>query len=152
MTAIVGGVLEVLGLLSGVILMLAPLGIGPATPGMITWLMFPCLTIAGYILLAMAAPGGPFAMLCRFAGGALLLLALAAIVALFLVANGLAGPADSLASLWYVTIMVFAAPQQRSAAARLADQPQTRRAGSCRPFFLRGALPMGTPGYADLRP
>jgi hypothetical protein len=108
MTALIGGVLEVLGLLSGVILMVAPLGIGPATPGIITWLMFPCLTIAGFILLAMASPKAPIALLSRLAGGALLILALASIVVLFLAANGLAGiQSDSLASLWYVMILGF---------------------------------------------
>jgi hypothetical protein len=108
MTAIIGGVLEVLGLLSGVILTLAPLGIGPATPGIVTWLMFPCLTIAGYILLAMASSTAPLSMLSRLAGGALLLLALAALVVLFLAANGLAGQTENnLASLWYVVAVGF---------------------------------------------
>jgi hypothetical protein len=108
MAALIGGVLEVLGLLSGVILLLAPLGIGPATPGIVTWVMFPLLTVAGYVILAMAAPSGnPLGMISRLAGGALLLLALAAIVALFLAGNGLAGPADSTASLWYVAAVGF---------------------------------------------
>jgi hypothetical protein len=108
MVAIIGGVLEVLGLLSGVILMVAPLGIGPATPGIITWLMFPCLTIAGFVLLAMASPKAPIALLSRLAGGALLVLALASIVVLFLAANGLAGfEGESHASLWYVMVVGF---------------------------------------------
>jgi peptidoglycan/LPS O-acetylase OafA/YrhL len=106
MTALIGGVLAILGLLSGVILMLAPLGIGPATPGVVTWLMFPCLTIAGYVLLAMASPT-PLALISRLTGGALLVLGLAAVVVLFLAANGLTQPVNDLASLWYVMVVGF---------------------------------------------
>jgi hypothetical protein len=107
MIAMIGAVLEILGLLSGLILVLAPFGIGPATPGVITWIMFPTLTLAGYLVLGTASGQGRFSLLSKVAGGALLLLAVASVVALFLAANNLAGQSESHASLWYVAVIGF---------------------------------------------
>lgn len=97
-----GAVFLLLGLLSGVILLLAPLGYSAATPSPVTWMMFPALSFAGYATLA----GGNLRSVSRLsavAGGSLLLLGLVAVVALFLRANGFVDSAAAgSASLWYV--------------------------------------------------
>jgi hypothetical protein len=100
-----GAAFLVLGLASGVFLVLAPFGIGSVTPSLITWGMFPVLTLLGYLFVALAARAGQIAPLSRIAGGALLLLALASIVGLFLVGNSLVKEAGTTVSLWYVLVI-----------------------------------------------
>lgn len=107
MAAIVGAVFQLLGLLSGLFLLLAPFGLGPATPGAVTWIMFPVLCMAGYIFLTMAARTTLIAMVSTVVGGALLALALLATVGLFIAANGLIVAAGSVVSLWYVMAVGF---------------------------------------------
>jgi hypothetical protein len=43
MIVFAGALLLVLGLVSGLFLLLAPFGIGPAMPGLTTWILFPGL-------------------------------------------------------------------------------------------------------------
>ena len=50
MIVFAGALLLVLGLVSGLFLLLAPFGIGPAAPGVTTWISFPGFTVVGYIL------------------------------------------------------------------------------------------------------
>jgi hypothetical protein len=105
LTLVSGAVFLVLGLASGVFLVLAPFGVGGVTPSLITWGMFPVLTLLGYLFLAVAARAGQIAPLSRIAGGALLLLSLASIVGLFLVGNALVKEAGTTISLWYVLVI-----------------------------------------------
>ncbi len=107
MIVIVGAVFQLLGLLSGLFLTLAPFGLGPAMPGAVTWIMFPALCIAGYILLAMAARTTPISMVSTVVGGALLVLGLLATIGLFIAANGLIASIGSTVSLWYVAVVGF---------------------------------------------
>lgn len=109
MTAIAGGILAFLGLASGVLLLLAPFGITGANPGLVTWGLFPVLSIAGYVLIAINAAGPAIATLSRAMGGITLLLAVAALIALFAADNGLLKVQFSTAPLWYVLAlgMVF---------------------------------------------
>ena len=100
-----GAVFLVLGLASGAFLVLAPFGVGNVTPSLITWGMFPVLTLLGYLFIALAARAGQIAPLSRIAGGALLLLALASIVGLFLVGNSLVKEAGTTLPLWYVLLI-----------------------------------------------
>ena len=51
MIPFIGALLLVLGLVSGIFLVLAPFGIGPASPGVTTWILYPGFTIVGYILV-----------------------------------------------------------------------------------------------------
>jgi hypothetical protein len=102
MMMITGAVLLVLGLASGLFLLVAPFGVGNVTPSLLTWAMFPVLTLVGYLFVALAARGGAIVPVSRIAGGVLLAFALAAIVALFLIANSLVASAGSTFSLWYV--------------------------------------------------
>jgi hypothetical protein len=105
MTQIAGAVFLVLGLASGALLTAAPFGIGPAQPQLVTWVLFPLLTIGGYLLLAVAARGPAIAQISRSAGAALLALAVAATVGLFLVANSILAPSAATISLWYVLLI-----------------------------------------------
>src|SRR6266508_6095478 len=89
MIPIIGALLLILGLASGILLVLAPFGIGPAAPGVTTWILFPGFTVVGYILLAVAARIGVTALVSRIAGACLVLLALGAGVALFALGNAL---------------------------------------------------------------
>ncbi|HSD52548.1 MAG TPA: LPXTG cell wall anchor domain-containing protein [Burkholderiales bacterium] len=105
MTQTAGAVFLVLGLASGLALTLAPFGIGAGQPQLVAWVLFPLLTIGGYILLAVAARGPAIALISRSAGGALLALAVAATVGLFVVGNSLVAPNTGTISLWYVLLI-----------------------------------------------
>lgn len=102
MTVVAGALLLVLGLASGLFILLEPFGVGPAVPGVTAWILFPGFTIVGYVLLAAAARIGVTALVSRIAGACLMLLALGAGVALFVVGNGLSPSAGDPLGLWYV--------------------------------------------------
>ncbi len=102
MIAFTGALLLVLGLVSGIFLVLAPFGIGPAAPGVTTWILFPGFTVVGYILLAAAARMPIISLASRLAGALLLLLALGAAAALFAIGNALFQPTGETLALWYV--------------------------------------------------
>jgi hypothetical protein len=105
MISFAGLVLMVLGVASGLFLVLAPFGVGPAIPGIATWILFPGFTLVGYILFAVEARTKWVVGASRYAGAALLALALAAAVALFVVGNGLAAVGVATLSLWYVLVV-----------------------------------------------
>jgi hypothetical protein len=102
MIAFTGALLLVLGLVSGIFLLLAPFGIGPAAPGVTTWILFPGFTIVGYILLAASARLPIISLASRLAGALLLLLALGAAAALFAIGNALFQATGDALGLWYV--------------------------------------------------
>jgi hypothetical protein len=102
MIPVIGGLLLILGLVSGLFLVLAPFGLGPASPGVTTWILFPGFTIVGYILLAASARMPVIALASRLAGALLLLLAFGAAAALFAIGNALFHPSADALSLWYV--------------------------------------------------
>jgi hypothetical protein len=102
MIPVIGGLLLTLGLVSGIFLVLAPFGAGPASPGVTTWILFPGFTIVGYILLAASARMPVIALASRLAGALLLLLAFGAAAALFAIGNALFHPSADALSLWYV--------------------------------------------------
>jgi hypothetical protein len=102
MISFAGLILMVLGVASGLMLILAPFDIGPAIPGITTWILFPGFTLVGYILFAVEARTTWVVGASRYAGAVLLVLALAAAVALLAVDNGLVAAAVATISLWYV--------------------------------------------------
>jgi hypothetical protein len=102
MMMITGAVLLLLGLGSGLLLLLAPFGIGLGAPAALTWAMFPACTLAGYLFIALAARAGTIVPVSRIAGGLLLAFALAAVVGLFLIANALVASSGGTLALWYV--------------------------------------------------
>jgi len=101
MISFAGIILMVLGVASGLVLILAPFNVGPAIPGVATWILFPGFTLVGYVMFAVEAQTKWVAGASRYVGAALLVLALAAAIALFVVGNGFAAAAATL-PLWYV--------------------------------------------------
>ena len=97
-----GLLLLVLGILSGAILVLAPLGLTGATAGLTLWILFPVFTIGGFLLAAMPARSAALSWLTRGSGVALLVLALVAGVALVLRGASLLEASGDSFSLWYV--------------------------------------------------
>jgi hypothetical protein len=102
MIVFTGALLLVLGLASGIFLVLAPFSIGPTATGVTTWILFPGFTIVGYILLAASARMAIISLASRLAGALLLLLAVGAAVALFAIGNALFQPTGDALGLWYV--------------------------------------------------
>lgn len=102
---VAGTLLAALGLASGVVLLLAPFGITTADPGLVTWGLFPVLSILGYVLIALGEAGAVIARLSRLMGGIALLVALAALLTLFAVDNGLLAAQSSTMPLWYVLVL-----------------------------------------------
>jgi hypothetical protein len=102
MIPVIGALLLILGLTSGIFLVLAPFGIGPASPGVTTWILYPGFTIVGYILLAASARLRIISIASRLAGALLLLLAFGAAAALFAIGNALFQPPGDSVGLWYV--------------------------------------------------
>jgi hypothetical protein len=95
-----GALLLVLGLVSGLFLLLSPFGIGPAKPGIAVWILFPAFTVVGYLLLAAQARVAQVAVISRIASGCLVLLALGAGVGLFAIGSALVtGRGDTLGRL-----------------------------------------------------
>jgi hypothetical protein len=102
-----GAVFLVLGLASGVLLALAPFGIVAAQPGLVAWVMFPALTIVGYLMVVVAARNASIPHITRVAGAALIVLAVGATVGLFLAGNSLVQASGTTLSLWYVLAVGF---------------------------------------------
>jgi hypothetical protein len=102
MILIAGGLFLVMGLISGLLLALAPLGITPFQPGWVTWILFPGLSMLGYVFLLLASRSSVVPIVTRATGGALLLLAIVATVSIFLLANSMIRSDFSTLPLWYV--------------------------------------------------
>lgn len=123
-----GALLLALGLLSGLVLLLAPFGLVGMAPGYTLWLMFPLLSLVGYAVVAVQAGFGQIRTVSIVAAGVLLVLALGAVVALVLgAAQALPAPAST-APLWFVLVVGFVLGSTVSAAyGRLPDDPAARR-------------------------
>lgn len=102
MLFVAGIVLLGLGILSGAILVLAPLGLIGASAGFTLWILFPVFTIAGYLLAAVPSQSNTIPVLTRVSGVLLLLLALIAAVALVLQGGSIMEKSGDTFSLWYV--------------------------------------------------
>lgn len=97
-----GLVLLLLGVFSGAILVLAPLGLTGASPGATLWILFPVFTVGGYLLAALPARTAALSWLTRGSGVVLLTLALVAGVALVLQGSSMLPAGGDTWSLWYV--------------------------------------------------
>ena len=102
MLFVAGLVLLALGLLSGVFLLLAPLGIVAGAPGMALWVLFPVFTVLGYLMAAAPARDSMVPLLSRITGAILILMALAAAAVLVLQGGGMIAPREDTTPLWYV--------------------------------------------------
>lgn len=102
MLFIAGLVFLALGVLSGALLVLVPLGLIDGTAGLTLWILFPVFTIMGYLMAAVTAEPKMLPMLSRFSGVLLLLLALVAGVTLVLQGGAILETRADTFSLWYV--------------------------------------------------
>ncbi|MEK8032615.1 hypothetical protein AACH06_17480 [Ideonella sp. DXS29W] len=103
---ITGGVLTLLGFLSAVFLVAAPMGWMAHSPGLTLWVLFPLFTLLGYGLLVVGSRDPAVRVPTRWLGAALLLLALLAAVGLMASGAGLLQlQGDSSAPLWYVLVI-----------------------------------------------
>jgi len=124
MVLLVAGALVVaLGLFSGLVLTLAPLGLAPWSPELVLWVLFPLFSVIGYVLVAMAGKttqvrGFTFAVSCL-----LLLLALASAAGVVLSAASVIRPVGSTMPLWYVLVVagVLGAVGAASSQSRAAE-------------------------------
>lgn len=107
MTRLIGATFLVLGLVAGAVLLLAPFGRAPLEAGPLMWITFPAGCVIGQVLLMTGAGRGQMAMVSLLGGAALLLLALAATVAQFLVSGGVLAAAGETLALWYVAAVGF---------------------------------------------
>lgn len=103
---IAGGVLALLGFLSAVVLVAAPMGWMTATPGLTLWVLFPLFTLIGYGLLVVGSRDPAVRAPTRLLGAGLLLLALLAAIGLMASGAGMLQlHGDSSAPLWYVLVL-----------------------------------------------
>ena len=105
MLFIAGIIILALGIFSGAILLLAPLGLIEATAGITLWVLFPLFTVGGYLLAASSAPDTSLPILSRATGAVLLLLALVAGVVLVLQGGSIMEARAGSVSLWYVLVI-----------------------------------------------
>lgn len=103
-----GIILLVLGLFTGALLLLIPLGIVPGSANLLLWILFPVFAIGGYLMAASAAKDSGAAMLTRASGAVMMVLALAAAIVLVLYAASMFVPEGSTLSIWYVLIVGLA--------------------------------------------
>ena len=103
MVLLVAGALVVaLGLFSGVVLTLAPLGLAPWSPELVLWVLFPLFSVTGFVLVAMAGRSAQVRSFTFAVSCLLLLLALASAAGVVLAAASVISPVGSTLSLWYV--------------------------------------------------
>jgi hypothetical protein len=107
MKRLIGAMMLAMGLVAGTVLLLAPFGKAPLAAGAGMWLAFPLGCVFGYVFLTMGANRAQMGLVSLIAGGALLLLGLAATVAEFLVSGGVLVPDGGTISLWYVAGLGF---------------------------------------------
>jgi hypothetical protein len=127
MIAIAGGLLAALGILAGALLAAAPFGLVAAT-GPSLWILFPLLTVVGWLLLVVSDLDPLRGTATRFVATPLLVLALLAAVGLVLGGAGLAAiqGTTGMLSLCYVLVVGGVLGATGTAAySRKAGSPQT---------------------------
>jgi hypothetical protein len=100
-----GLVFLALGLLSGALLVLVPLGLTAGAAGITLWVLFPVFTIMGYLMSAASTQGATLPLLSRVTGVLLLVLGLVAGVALVLQGGAIMELRSDPFSLWYVLVL-----------------------------------------------
>ena len=128
MIAIAGGLLAALGILAGALLAAAPLGLVAAEPGLSLWILFPLLTMAGWLLLVVSDLDPLRGTATRFVATPLLVLALLAAVGLVVAGAGFVGirGVAGTMSLCYVLVIGGVLGATGTAAySRKAGPPQT---------------------------
>jgi hypothetical protein len=102
---IAGLVLLALGLFAGGVLVAAPLGLLPYSPGAVLWVLFPVFSVIGYVLFVIGGKNAQIRSGSVIVSSLLLLLSLASAVALVLQAAAIVQPQGSTLSLWDVLVV-----------------------------------------------
>ena len=105
MLIIAGFVFLLLGLLTGVALVLGPVGLWSAHAGLTGYLLFTILVAVGYLMVAVASRLSMLPAIARITGALLILLALGAAAGLVLVSTSMIRAAESTLPLWYVFVV-----------------------------------------------
>jgi hypothetical protein len=120
---IAGALMVALGLFAGGVLVAAPLGLIASTVDVTLWLLFPLLSISGFVLFIIGAKTAQIRGLSQLISWALLALALASAAGLVLRAASLVAGETSTLPLWYVLLVagILGAVGAASGSRRLDD-------------------------------
>jgi hypothetical protein len=127
MVAIAGGLLALLGMLSGALLAAAPLGLVAVAPGLSLWILFPLLTLLGWFLMVVGDLDPARGFATKAVAIPLLVVALLSVLGLVAAGAGLVAVSGSAgtAPLWYVAVVGgFFGALGTAAYARRAAPPQ----------------------------
>lgn len=127
--AVFGALIMALGLFCGVVLTLSALGLSPWSATLMRWVLFPLLSVTGFVLLAMAGKSGQVRNFTFAAGCILLALALASVAGIVLASIDVITPAASFAPLWYVLVVAGLLGIAGTAAGHSASKAQAPGAG-----------------------
>ncbi len=105
MLIIAGFIFLLLGLLTGVALVLAPVGLWSAHAGLTAYVLFTILVAVGYLMVAVASRLTMLPAIARITGALLVLLALGAAAGLVLVSTQIIQASASTLPLWYVFVV-----------------------------------------------
>ncbi len=105
MLIIAGFIFLLLGLLTGVALVLGPVGLWSAQAGFTMYVLFALLVGVGYLLLAVSSKLPTLPLLARVTGALLILLALGAATGLVLISTAMIPAAGGTLPLWFVLIV-----------------------------------------------
>ena len=97
-----GGLMVLLGLLSGGVLTASAMGASSLQPGWTAWLAYPGLILLGYGLFVIPANDGPIQLMTRGAGSLCTVLGMVAIAVLVLRSLGLLAFEGGTMTLWWV--------------------------------------------------
>jgi hypothetical protein len=102
MMILIGSVLMLIGLASGVLLLVPSLGLS-ALPGWVVWVAFPLATLAGHLVIGLGRNMSVTRIAALVGGGGSLVLALIATVLFFGENAGLMAPQGDSTTLWVLT-------------------------------------------------
>ncbi len=122
---IAGALLVALGLFAGGVLVAAPLGLIAGSVDATLWVLFPLLSIVGFVLFVIGAKTAQIRGLSQLISWGLLALALASAAGLVLRAASIVNGETSTLPLWYVLVIAgfLGAVGAASASRSLDDRP-----------------------------
>jgi hypothetical protein len=105
LVAAVGAFLLLLGLFSGAVLTLVPLGFVPWRADFVLWVLFPLFSLLGYALVVVGARSSGARLYTMLSSAVLLVLAGAAALGLVMRAASIVSSPEPSLSLWYVLVV-----------------------------------------------